>query len=54
MGGLVIILASVTGYFAGKFLNGETPSVSALLVILAMVGLGLVGFIDDFIKTQKH
>ena len=54
MGGLVIILASVTGYLAGKLLNGETPSVSALLVILAMVGLGLVGFIDDFIKTQKQ
>ena len=54
MGGLVIILASVTGYFAGKLLNGETPSVSALLVILAMVGLGLVGFVDDFIKTQKQ
>ena len=54
MGGLVIILASVTGYFAGKLLNGETPSISALLVVLAMVGLGLVGFIDDFIKTQKQ
>jgi phospho-N-acetylmuramoyl-pentapeptide-transferase len=54
MGGLVIILASVTGYFSGKLLNGETPSVSALLVILAMVGLGLVGFIDDLIKTQKQ
>ena len=54
MGGLVIILASVTGYFSGKLVNGETPSVSALLVILAMVGLGLVGFIDDFIKTQKQ
>jgi len=54
MGGLVIILASITGYFSGKLLNGETPSISALLVILAMVGLGLVGFIDDFIKTQKQ
>jgi phospho-N-acetylmuramoyl-pentapeptide-transferase len=54
MGGLVIILATVTGYFSGKFFNGETPSVSALLVILAMVGLGLVGFIDDFIKTQRQ
>ena len=54
MGGLVIILASVTGYFSGKLLNGETPSISALLVILAMVGLGLVGFVDDFIKTQKQ
>ena len=54
MGGLVIILASVTGYFSGKFLNGETATVSALLVILAMVGLGLVGFVDDFIKTQRQ
>lgn len=54
MGGLVIILATVTGYFSGKFFNGENPSVSALLVILAMVGLGLVGFVDDFIKTQKQ
>lgn len=54
MGGIVIILASVIGYFAGKFLNGETPSLSALLVILTMVGLGIVGFIDDFIKTHKQ
>jgi phospho-N-acetylmuramoyl-pentapeptide-transferase len=54
MGGLVIILATVTGYFSGKVLNGEAPSVSALLVILAMVGLGLVGFVDDFIKTQRQ
>lgn len=54
MGGVVIILAAVSGYFSGKLLNGENPSISALLVILAMVGLGLVGFIDDFIKTHKQ
>ena len=54
MGGVVIILASLIGYFFGKFINGETPSVSALLVILVMVGLGIVGFIDDFIKTHKQ
>ena len=54
MGGVVIILASVVGYFTGKLINGETPSISALLVILAMVGLGIVGFIDDFIKTHKQ
>ena len=54
MGGLAIILATVTGYLSGKWLNGETPSVSAILVIFAMVGLGLVGFIDDFIKTQRQ
>ena len=54
MGGVVIIFASVIGYFTGKLINGETPSISALLVILAMVGLGIVGFIDDFIKTHKQ
>jgi phospho-N-acetylmuramoyl-pentapeptide-transferase len=54
MGGVVIILASVVGYFTGKLFNGESPSISALLVILAMVGLGLVGFVDDFIKTHKQ
>jgi phospho-N-acetylmuramoyl-pentapeptide-transferase len=54
MGGVVIIIASLVGYFFGKFINGETPSVSALLVILVMVGLGIVGFIDDFIKTHKQ
>jgi len=43
MGGVVIIFASVIGYFTGKLINGETPSISALLVILAMVGLGIVG-----------
>ena len=54
MGGLVIIIAATLGYFVGKWLNGENPSISALLVILAMVGLGVVGFIDDFIKTHKQ
>ena len=54
MGGLVIIIAATLGYFVGKWLNGENPSVSALLVILAMFGLGVVGFIDDFIKTHKQ
>jgi phospho-N-acetylmuramoyl-pentapeptide-transferase len=54
MGGVVIIFASLVGYFTGKFVNGETPSLSALLVVLAMVGLGIVGFIDDFIKTHKQ
>jgi len=53
MGGIVIIIGSVLGYFVGKLVNGETPTVSALLVLFMMVGLGLVGFIDDFLKTHK-
>lgn len=54
MGGVVIILAAVGAYFIAKLINGETPSVSALLVILMMVGLGLVGFIDDFMKVRNQ
>ena len=54
MGGVVIICAAVLGYFVGKLANFETPTVSALLVLLMLVGLGLVGFIDDFIKTHKQ
>jgi phospho-N-acetylmuramoyl-pentapeptide-transferase len=53
MGGIVIILGSILGYFAGKYIVGETPSVSALLVLFMMFGLGLVGFLDDFLKTHK-
>jgi len=54
MGGVVIIVAAVLGYFVGKWANFETPTVSALLVIFMLVGLGLVGFLDDFIKTHKQ
>ena len=54
MGGIVIIIATLSGYFFGKALNLETPSISALLVLFMMVGLGFVGFIDDFIKTHRR
>lgn len=54
MGGIVFISGSVLGYFIGKAANQETPTPSALLVLFMMVGLGLVGFIDDFIKTHKR
>ncbi|MEY2946511.1 MAG: hypothetical protein RL243_1295, partial [Actinomycetota bacterium] len=53
MGGIVIMVGAVLGYFVGKFVNGEPPTVSALLVMFMMVGLGLVGFLDDFLKTHK-
>lgn len=54
MGGVVIILATVAGYFFSKLANFEVPTISALLVLFMMVGLGLVGFMDDFIKTHKQ
>ncbi|HNM96587.1 MAG TPA: phospho-N-acetylmuramoyl-pentapeptide-transferase [Marmoricola sp.] len=54
MGGLVIVLASVISYFAAKLVSGHTPSASALLLIFLFVGLGTVGFLDDFIKIYKQ
>ena len=54
MGGIAIILATLLGYFVGKLVNFETPTISALLVLYMMVGLGLVGFVDDFIKTHRQ
>lgn len=54
MGGVVIIIATLSGYFFGKLANFETPTISAMLALLMMVGLGAVGFIDDYIKTHKQ
>ncbi|THG33464.1 phospho-N-acetylmuramoyl-pentapeptide-transferase [Naasia lichenicola] len=54
MGGLVVILATVIGYFVGNLTAGESIQISGLLVLFMMVGLGLVGFIDDFLKTRNQ
>jgi phospho-N-acetylmuramoyl-pentapeptide-transferase len=54
MGGTVIVVASLAGYFAGHWLTGDPPSPAGLLVLLLMTGLGIVGFVDDFIKIYKQ
>src|SRR6201997_3162187 len=50
MGGIVIIIASLIGYAVGHWFTGDAISPSGLLVLFLMTGLGLVGFLDDFIK----
>lgn len=54
MGGLVIVLATVVSYFLAKLITGVAPSASALLLLFLFVGLGFVGFLDDFIKIYKQ
>jgi phospho-N-acetylmuramoyl-pentapeptide-transferase len=54
MGGVVIISATVVGYFAAKLLTLDAPSASGLLLIFLFFGMGLVGFLDDFIKIVKQ
>jgi len=56
MGGTVIVAATVGGYLmAHLFLldqPGRGPSASGLLVLFLMVGLGTVGFLDDYLKIR--
>ena len=54
MGGAVMVLASVVGYVVGHVATNDPMSASGLLVLFLMVGLGLVGFIDDFIKIYRQ
>jgi phospho-N-acetylmuramoyl-pentapeptide-transferase len=54
MGGLVIVLASTLAYFVATFVTGNTPSASALLLLFLFVGLGTVGFLDDYIKIVRQ
>ncbi|NUP82215.1 MAG: phospho-N-acetylmuramoyl-pentapeptide-transferase [Nonomuraea sp.] len=54
MGGIAFILATVVAYFLSKVITGYAPTYSGLLVLGLMVGMGLVGFLDDYIKIVKR
>ena len=54
MGGTIFILGTIVGYFTGIVAGGARPSLSALLVIWLMVGFGIVGFVDDFLKVRSQ
>ncbi|MGO4256302.1 phospho-N-acetylmuramoyl-pentapeptide-transferase [Marmoricola sp. RAF53] len=54
MGGLVIVLGSTVAYFLAKLITGSHISISALLLLFLYIGLGTVGFLDDFIKIYKQ
>ena len=59
MGGVIIVLAVILSYFLthgiltlmGRATSGVTAS--GLLALLLFAGMGLVGFLDDFIKIAK-
>jgi phospho-N-acetylmuramoyl-pentapeptide-transferase len=54
MGGTVIIVATLFGYAVSHLVAVRGITASGLLVLLLMAGLGLVGFLDDFIKIRKQ
>ncbi|GKQ38064.1 phospho-N-acetylmuramoyl-pentapeptide-transferase [Streptomyces sp. NPDC013178] len=54
MGGIAFILATIAAYFLSKLITGKPPTYSGLLVLGLMFGMGLVGFLDDYIKIVKR
>ncbi|MGJ6981603.1 phospho-N-acetylmuramoyl-pentapeptide-transferase [Aestuariimicrobium soli] len=54
MGGIVVVLATVVAYLIATFATGARPSASGWLMLLLLVGCGVVGFLDDFIKVYTQ
>ncbi|MFI5618468.1 phospho-N-acetylmuramoyl-pentapeptide-transferase [Streptomyces sp. NPDC051567] len=54
MGGISFILATLIAYALTKVITGSDPTASGLLVLFLMAGMGLVGFLDDYIKIVKQ
>ena len=54
MGGAVFVIASLIGYAVGHAATDDPITASGVLVLLLMTGLGIVGFIDDFLKIFRQ
>lgn len=54
MGGTIFIVGALVGYFIGSYAGGNPPTISGLLVIWMMVGFGIVGFVDDYMKVRRQ
>jgi phospho-N-acetylmuramoyl-pentapeptide-transferase len=54
MGGIIIIFGSLAAYFLAHIVTQSDVSVSALLILGLVFSLGLVGFIDDYMKVSRQ
>lgn len=54
MGGIIIIFASLVGYFLSHIVTRVNVSISALLVIGLIISLGTLGFMDDWLKVSRQ
>ena len=53
MGGMAIVVAACVGYGVAHLRSGVIFTYSGLFVMLAMIGAGIVGFLDDWIKVSN-
>lgn len=54
MGGIIIIASVIAAYLIAHLISGNAMSTSALLVIGLVLAIGLVGFIDDYVKISRQ
>jgi phospho-N-acetylmuramoyl-pentapeptide-transferase len=54
MGGAVFVIASLIGYLAGHLATDDPITTSGVLVLVMTTGLGVVGFVDDFLKVFRQ
>jgi len=54
MGGVAIIIAAVVGYGVATVVFGIALSPGGLLAMGVFAGMGLVGFMDDYIKLRRR
>ena len=54
MGGIAIIFSALLGYVGAHLILQIKFSMSGILVIALFTGLGIVGFIDDYLKVVKQ
>lgn len=58
MGGVIIIQAVLLGWAGASaelaIVTHRSPSISGVLLLFLLVGLGFIGWLDDWIKISKH
>ncbi|HEV8063823.1 MAG TPA: phospho-N-acetylmuramoyl-pentapeptide-transferase [Acidimicrobiales bacterium] len=54
MGGIAMLFAVLAGYVLGHVGTGRPFTVSGWLVVLAVIGTGLVGAADDWLKVSRQ
>jgi phospho-N-acetylmuramoyl-pentapeptide-transferase len=54
MGGIIIIFSALFAYLIAHLIFGGTISMSAILIFGLVLGLGLVGFLDDYLKVSRQ
>ena len=54
MGGIALVGAAVSGYVVAHVRSGAVFTSAAVLVLFAIVGVGAVGLLDDWIKVSRQ